>query len=257
MGRERDFTLFHLGYPRVSARYNAIGHFSRITEVATRIANQLPSEGNSAAFKEFAWRFVNIIARALVALGRRPDYQQVRRYITISPGEKWDARSAPEGRAPGIAHVNTSSRSSSSTPGSIYAVTAELLTDQLPPVEVLSLMSVSGVDDSSDPDSGVDFRSRNEDRISASEVPMLAPADRVTLPKGHAFALLEGGQLLKLRIPLPDPRGDPLMPESLAEVSAPMERVYATPDPGHRVPDTWWRSASDLPEGRARAPGDG
>ena len=28
---------------------------------------------------EFAWRFVNIIACALVALGRRPDYQQVRR----------------------------------------------------------------------------------------------------------------------------------------------------------------------------------
>ena len=43
--------------------------------------NQLPSEGNSAAFKEFAWRFVNIIACALVALNRRPDYQQVRRYI--------------------------------------------------------------------------------------------------------------------------------------------------------------------------------
>ena len=80
-GRAEDFYLFHLGYPDVSARYNAIGSFSRITEVATRIANQLPSEGNSAAFKEFAWRFVNIIARALVALGRRPDYQQVRRYI--------------------------------------------------------------------------------------------------------------------------------------------------------------------------------
>ncbi|MCP4041874.1 MAG: conjugative coupling factor TraD, PFGI-1 class, partial [Gammaproteobacteria bacterium] len=30
---------------------------------------------------EFAWRFVNIIARALVALKRRPDYRQVRRYI--------------------------------------------------------------------------------------------------------------------------------------------------------------------------------
>ena len=80
-GRLKDFYLFHLGFPQISARYNAIGNFSRITEVATRIANQLPSEGNSAAFKEFAWRFVNIIARALVALGRRPDYQQVRRYI--------------------------------------------------------------------------------------------------------------------------------------------------------------------------------
>ena len=105
-GRSDDFYLFHLGYPEVSARYNAIGSFSRITEVATRIANQLPSEGNSAAFKEFAWRFVNIIARALVALGRRPDYQQVRRYINdIEPlfveyarehlrrhgGEGWEA----------------------------------------------------------------------------------------------------------------------------------------------------------------------
>jgi len=80
-GRARDFYLFHLGHPQLSARYNAIGSFSRVTELATRIANQLPSEGNSAAFKEFAWRFVNIIARALVALGRRPDYQQVRRYI--------------------------------------------------------------------------------------------------------------------------------------------------------------------------------
>ncbi len=76
-GREDRFYLFHLGYPEISARYNAIGSFERITEVATRIANQLPSEGNSAAFKEFGWRFVNIIARALVALGRRPDYQQI------------------------------------------------------------------------------------------------------------------------------------------------------------------------------------
>ena len=46
--------------------------------------------------------------------------------------------------------------------------TAEMLTDQLPRVEVFTLMSVSGVDDSSDPGSGVDFKSRNEDRISVS-----------------------------------------------------------------------------------------
>lgn len=45
--------------------------------MATRIAGQLSGEGNSAAFREFAWRFVSIIARALVALGRRPDYEQI------------------------------------------------------------------------------------------------------------------------------------------------------------------------------------
>jgi len=61
-GRLRELYLFHLGHPEISARYNAIGSFSRITEVATRIANQLPSEGNSAAFKEFAWRFVTALS---------------------------------------------------------------------------------------------------------------------------------------------------------------------------------------------------
>ena len=62
--------------------------------------------------------------------------------------------------------------------------TAEMLTEQLPKVEVFTLMSVSGVDDSSEPGSGVDFKSRNEDRISVSEVPLLTPAELVTLPKG-------------------------------------------------------------------------
>jgi len=61
-GRARDFYLFYSGYPQVCARYNAVGGFSRITEVATRVANPFPGEGNSAAFKAFAWRFVNSAA---------------------------------------------------------------------------------------------------------------------------------------------------------------------------------------------------
>jgi conjugative coupling factor TraD (TOL family) len=457
-GRADDFYLFHLGYPEVSARYNAIGSFSRITEVATRIANQLPSEGNSAAFKEFAWRFVNIIARALVALGRRPDYQQVRRYINdIEPlfveyarkhlqenGEAgWEAdvaevaantkeRNLPaalRGRHPdavalmrylkdqdrydpvldglvsafkydktyfdkivssvgplmeklttgkiaelispdyldtddnrpifewlevirrkGIVYVGldalTDTTVASAVGNSMFAdlvsvaghiykhgvedpadgptltdgpatmptislhadefneligdefvpllnkaggagfqvtaytqtwsdvearignrakagqvagnfntllmlrvkelATAEMLTDQLPKVEVFTLMSVSGVDDSSDPTSGVDFKSRNEDRISVSEVPMLTPAELVALPKGQAFALLEGGQLWKLRMPLPDASKDPVMPESLAAVANEMERTYITNDQWYRQRETWWHAVADV-----------
>ena len=42
---EGQFYLFHLGHPQISARYNAIGNFSRITEVATRIANKCPAGG--------------------------------------------------------------------------------------------------------------------------------------------------------------------------------------------------------------------
>ena len=455
-GRAKDFYMFHLGYPEVSARYNAIGNFSRITEVATRIANQLPSEGNSAAFKEFAWRFVNIIARALVALGRRPDYNQVRRYINdIEPlfmeyarahlrlhgAEDWQEkvaeiatnikeRNLPNSlrgrnneaialmrhlqeqdlydpvldglvsafkydktyfdkivssvgplmeklttgkiaelispdyldetdsrpifewmdviRRKGIVYVGldalTDTTVASAVGNSMFAdlvsvaghiykhgvdvdpisatqvasntmptismhadefneligdefvpllnkaggagfqvtaytqtwsdvearigsrakagqvagnfntlimlrvkelATAEMLTDQLSRVEVFTLMSVSGVDDSSDPGSGVDFKSRNEDRISVSEVPMLTPAELVALPKGQAFALLEGGQLWKLRMPLPDTRGDQAMPEGLSDIANEMERTYITNDQWYRVQEPWWMAVAD------------
>ncbi len=81
VGQENEVIVFHLGYPSVSARYNPIGHFARITEVANRVANQLPSSGESAVFKEFAWRFVNIIASALVALGKKPSYKDMDQYI--------------------------------------------------------------------------------------------------------------------------------------------------------------------------------
>lgn len=78
----RPVYFFHLGYPDASCRYNAIGHFQRITEVATRLTDPLPTQGNAASFKEFGWRFANIIAQALVALGVRPQYQLIRRYIS-------------------------------------------------------------------------------------------------------------------------------------------------------------------------------
>ena len=121
-----------------------------------------------------------------------------------------------------------------------------MLTEQLPRVEVFTLMSVSGVDDSSDPGSGVDFKSRNEDRISVSEVPLLTPAELITLPKGQAFALLEGGQLWKIRMPLPAADSD--MPETLTEIANEMERTYITNDHWYRVQEPWWAAMSDVAE---------
>ncbi|WP_256083974.1 hypothetical protein, partial [Staphylococcus aureus] len=42
---------------------------------------QLSGEGNSASFREFAWRLVKIIARDLVELGQRPDYLLIQRHV--------------------------------------------------------------------------------------------------------------------------------------------------------------------------------
>ncbi len=69
-----DLNIFHLGFPEQSARYNPVGTFSRVTEVAGRIAGQLPNEGNSIAFREFAWRYVNVISKALTEIGQRMSY---------------------------------------------------------------------------------------------------------------------------------------------------------------------------------------
>ena len=44
------------------------------------------------------------------------------------------------------------------------------------------------------------------------------PTDLVQLPKGEAFALIHGGQLHKMRMPLPSASSDPLMPTSLAAI---------------------------------------
>ncbi|PUA30377.1 MAG: conjugative coupling factor TraD, PFGI-1 class [Cellvibrio sp. 79] len=79
-GRGHQFYCFHLGYPEISARYNPVGSFSRITEPASRIAGQLPGEGNSAAFREFTWRYVNVISKAATALGKPITYENLLMY---------------------------------------------------------------------------------------------------------------------------------------------------------------------------------
>ena len=79
-GRENEFHMFHLGYPTQSAAYNPVGNFVRVTEVATRIARQMPGEGQSATFREFVWGYVNIVAKLMNKLGKKPDYSKIKRY---------------------------------------------------------------------------------------------------------------------------------------------------------------------------------
>ena len=117
--------------------------------------------------------------------------------------------------------------------------TAELLTKQLPEVQVHSMTLVSGVTDTSDTTLDVDFTSTNQDRINVNDVPMLAPADLIALPKGQAFCLLQGGQLWKVRFPLPDTSADPAMPADVRQVAEGMMDKYSTAD-------QWWVGADPL-----------
>lgn len=432
-GRANEFYVFHLGWPDISARYNAVGRFGRISEVASRIAGQLSSEGNSAAFKEFAWRFVNIIARALVELGHRPDYLLIQRhvinidqlfieyaqsffaktepkawdaivqiesklndkniprnmqgrekrvvaleqYLSISPNydpildglrsavrydktyfdkivasllpllEKLTTGKIAQLLAPNysdlndtrpiidwmqiirqraIVYVGLDALSDTevaaavgnsmfadlvSVAGHIYkfgindglpedqphnkipinvhadefnelmgdeflpminkgggaglqitaytqtmsdiearignkakagqvignfnnlimlrvreTATAELLTKQLPKVEVYTSTIISGATDTSDPQGSSAFTSNTSDRLTASTTPMIEPAHIVALPKGQAFALLEGGNLYKIRMPLLKADPHEKIPHNIQKLAEYMRQHY-------------------------------
>lgn len=83
----RPFYIFHLGFPDISCRYNAIaGSFSRYTEIASRSTDALSGGGDNSAFKDFAWRFANVIAMSQVALGERPTFETIQEYmLNIEP----------------------------------------------------------------------------------------------------------------------------------------------------------------------------
>jgi conjugative coupling factor TraD (TOL family) len=432
----RPFYMFHLGFPHISARYNPIGSFSRITEVATRTADPLPSEGNSAAFKEFVWRFVNVLAKAMTTLGERPDFQSIYAYAVdteslavryfnwwldrVRPG--WQAEVADlesaQARALGeaakksgrslhtvailgfirdndlrdpvadalrsvlsndrtyfeklvsslyplleklttgkiadlispnyaalddprpiidwmgiinqsaVVYIGLDSLSDHEVAGAIgtamfadltsvagqiykfgvgagqlppgrrklalhadefnelvgdafipmvnkaggagYQVTAytqtwhdveakvgdaakamqiggnfntrivmrventetaEILTEKLSEVDVPTMQVASMASDSNDPTDFAEFQSRNEDRITIERLPMLTPADLVQLPKGQAFALIDGGQLWKIRIPLADTIDEQDVPTSIEDMARRMRAITQANEP--------------------------
>ncbi len=451
-GRLDNFYFFHLGYPEISARYNPVGSYARITEVASRIGRQLPGEGQSAAFREFVWRYVNVIAKALNALGRKVDYEQildygqdieplVRDYMQLlaerdDPAGRWpqevdrilayfedsdnreyrftreqqgrdhkvialmryvrdkglfdpvakslartyeydrgyfdklvssllplmeklttgkcsellspdyldqeDARPIFSWseiiRSKGIVYIgldaltdpevsaavgNAMFSDLTSTSGQLYkhgayaglpesdvrqvAVnihadefneligdefipmlnkaggsgfqvtaytqtwsdvearlqdrakagqvagnfntllmlrvrepnTAKMLTEHLSQVDVNYLMPISGYNDSSDPNTSVDFVSRSEHRIMTQQVDLIQVHNLTSLPKGQCFALLDGGKPHKIRLPLADKTDLAELPSSLRSVAEDMQAHYTTSDDWYSFTPSW------------------
>lgn len=81
--------------------------------------------------------------------------------------------------------------------------TANLLVKVLPKIGVVEHTQVSMVNDTPHGEDGVYFNTTNEDRVQTTAVPMIDVNDIISLPKGQAFVLVNGGELYKVRIPLP------------------------------------------------------
>ncbi len=91
--------------------------------------------------------------------------------------------------------------------------TAKVLTDMLPTVDVVSHTQVSMVNDTPHGEDNVYFNTTNEDRVQMTSRPMLEASDVASLPKGQAFVFTNGGELYKIRIPLP--LNDGLAPDDI------------------------------------------
>lgn len=115
--------------------------------------------------------------------------------------------------------------------------TGELLTNQLPKVNILTNTLVSGATDVADPTANTEFTSSSQDRVSQTSVPMLEPAIMTKLPKGQMFSLQEGGELWKVRMPLPKPDPDDILPENLQDIVNDMRNTY------NASAGEWWKSS--------------
>jgi len=104
--------------------------------------------------------------------------------------------------------------------------TAELLTNQLPKVQVFTSTPASSANDAINGNTA--FTSNTHDQIQSVSVPMIEPAHVVALPKGQCFALIEGGNLWKIRMPLPASDPDEVMPKDLQAL---VEGMRKDPEP--------------------------
>lgn len=78
LGTPERFIQFHPGFPKESARINPLRNFTRLTEIASRIAALVPSETGADPFKAFGWQALNNLAQGLSILNERPTLKNLR-----------------------------------------------------------------------------------------------------------------------------------------------------------------------------------
>jgi len=94
--------------------------------------------------------------------------------------------------------------------------TTKVLINMLPKVDVTSHTQVSMVNDTPHGEDNVYFTTTNEDRVQTKSVPMIEACDIRDLPIGQAFLLVNGGELYKIRLPLPV--NDGLAPDDVMQI---------------------------------------
>lgn len=81
IGQAERFVSFHPAFPEESVRIDPLRNFTRVTEIASRLAALIPSEAGADPFKSFGWQALNNIAQGLVITHDRPNLIKLRRFL--------------------------------------------------------------------------------------------------------------------------------------------------------------------------------
>lgn len=81
LGQPERMVTFHPGFPEESVRIDPLRNFTRITEIASRIAALIPSESGADPFTAFGWQALNNIAQGLMISYERPTLRRLRRFL--------------------------------------------------------------------------------------------------------------------------------------------------------------------------------
>ncbi|WP_319022867.1 MULTISPECIES: conjugative transfer system coupling protein TraD [Halomonas] len=81
LGQPERMVTFHPGFPEESVRIDPLRNFTRITEIASRIAALIPSESGADPFTAFGWQALNNIAQGLMMAYERPTLRRLRRFL--------------------------------------------------------------------------------------------------------------------------------------------------------------------------------
>lgn len=79
--RLNDLIISHFGFPEISAKYNPLSSFSNVSEVASRVTSAISQTGEGKTFKDFAWQYVNVVAKCLYELKEPINYKTISFYI--------------------------------------------------------------------------------------------------------------------------------------------------------------------------------
>lgn len=77
------FVYFHPAFPKQSALIDPLGNYNRDSEIASRLAALIQSEGD--VFKSFAWMALNKLVSGLLLIEQQPDLVTLKRLLDLSP----------------------------------------------------------------------------------------------------------------------------------------------------------------------------